>query len=162
MELLEQLLRLYDMYWKQGKIPEEWKITKVISIFKKGDRTNPENYRGISLLCSGYKIYAKIISRILSNITEAVLLEEQLNFRKRQSCINNIFTVKQIVEKRIEHNFETHLLFGDYYKAFDKVPRLMLWRAVSYTHLDVYKRQTQSLSDDFNNSPFTFSSYCGT
>jgi hypothetical protein len=40
-----------------GDIPEEWGTAIVISIHKKGDRNNPHNCRGISLLNTGYKIY---------------------------------------------------------------------------------------------------------
>ena len=82
-ELHERLIRLYSMRWEQRKIPGEWKIAKVTSIFKKRDKTNPGNYRGFYLLCSAHKIYANIISRRLSNITEAILHEEQSGFRKR-------------------------------------------------------------------------------
>jgi len=40
-----------------GDIPEEWRTTVVIPIHKKRDRNNPDNYRGISLLNTAYKIY---------------------------------------------------------------------------------------------------------
>jgi len=53
-------------------------------IHKKGDRNNPDNYRGISLLNTGYKIYSKIIAKRLTEIAE-VLLEEQNRFRNRRS-----------------------------------------------------------------------------
>jgi hypothetical protein len=45
----------------EGTIPESWQKAIVISIHKKGDINNQENYRGISLLNSGYKIYASVI-----------------------------------------------------------------------------------------------------
>jgi hypothetical protein len=51
---------------------------------KKGDRNNPDNYRGISLLNSGYKIYSKIIAKRLTAIAEVLLLEEQNGFLERQ------------------------------------------------------------------------------
>ena len=48
--------------------------------------------------------------------------------RDEAACIDNIFTIKQIIEKRREQHLETHLLFVDYSKAFGKVPRSILWR----------------------------------
>jgi hypothetical protein len=39
--------------WIYGDIPEEWRTTIVIKIGKKGDRNNPDNYRGVSLLNTG-------------------------------------------------------------------------------------------------------------
>ena len=53
--------------------------------------------------------------------------EGQSGFRKGRSCIDNIFTVRQIIEKRREQSLKTHLLFVDYCKAFNKVPSSMLW-----------------------------------
>ena len=91
------------------------------------DKTKPENYRGINLLCAAYKIYAKIINNRLSKIAETLISEEQTGFRKGRSCIDNVFTLKQIMEKRKEFNLETHILFVDYKKAFDKVSRPKLW-----------------------------------
>jgi hypothetical protein len=44
-----------------GKNPEDWEKAIVIAIHKKGYRKNCENYRGISLLNSGYNIYANVI-----------------------------------------------------------------------------------------------------
>jgi hypothetical protein len=41
--------------------------TTIIPIHKKGDRNNPDNYRGIRFLNTGYKIYSKIVSAINSN-----------------------------------------------------------------------------------------------
>lgn len=56
-----RLLTLYNMCWKSHKIPSAWAMSKVVSIYKKNDRTQPENYRGISLLNNAYKIYADIL-----------------------------------------------------------------------------------------------------
>lgn len=125
--LHKKLLQLLNKCWKNKIIPEDWNVASVISIYKKGDRTNPENYRGISLLNTAYKIYARVLGNRLKTIADAIMLEEQSGFRKGRSCTDNIFSVKQLIEKRREHNLETHLLFVDYTKAFDRVRRNMLW-----------------------------------
>ena len=54
-------LNFLNVCWIYGDIPEEWRTAIVIPIHRKGDRNNPDNYRGISLLNTGYKIYSKII-----------------------------------------------------------------------------------------------------
>ena len=71
------------------------------------------NYRGITNLNSGYKIYGKIITQRFKTISEAILLEEQNGFRIGRSCIDNVFTTKQTIEKRREFNLETHIDFLD-------------------------------------------------
>jgi len=52
---------------------------------------------------------------------ETVLLEEKNGFRIGRLCIDNVFIIKQIVEKRREFNLETHMAFLDLEIAFDRV-----------------------------------------
>ena len=54
---LYKFLNFLDIYWIYGDVPKEWRTAVVIPIHKKGDRNNPDNYRGIGLLNTGYKIY---------------------------------------------------------------------------------------------------------
>jgi hypothetical protein len=65
-----------NICWRLGHLPDEWNKAIVIPIFKTGNRKDCSNYRGISLLNSGYKIYAKIIIHRLNIIAE-ILLHEQ-------------------------------------------------------------------------------------
>jgi sorting nexin-29 len=67
-------------------------------------RDDCSNYKGISLLNSGYKIYGKIITQRLKTTSEAILLEEQNGFRRGRSCIDNVLTLKQTLEKSREFN----------------------------------------------------------
>jgi len=52
---------------------------------QKGDRSNPDNYRGTCLLNTGYTIYSKITAKRFTAIAEVLLLEEQNGFRKGRS-----------------------------------------------------------------------------
>jgi sorting nexin-29 len=88
-----------------------WLEASVISIYKKGDRSNCENYRGISLINVGYKICAKIINKRLQTISDTLLLEEQNGFQPVRSCTDNAFTIKQIIEKRREQNLEKYSFY---------------------------------------------------
>ena len=98
-----------------------------IPIYKKGDRNNPDNYRGIPLLNTRYKIYSKIIVKRLTVIAEVILLEEQGGFRKGRSFMDCIFSASQIIEKHREFNIPTYIAFID----FKKKP-LTLWTETNY------------------------------
>jgi sorting nexin-29 len=87
---------------REKSIPEEWGQARVKCLFKTGERNNCSNYRGISLLNSGYKIYAKIITQRFKTISETTLLEKQNGFRKGRSCTDNVFDIKQTIQKRRE------------------------------------------------------------
>jgi hypothetical protein len=77
-----------------GDIPEEWKNSIVISMYKKGDKQKVENYRGISLLNAHYKICSKVLNEKLKAQAEQFLLECQNGCRKGRSCIHPLFSMK--------------------------------------------------------------------
>jgi len=53
---------LLRMIWRKGKIPRDWRKSIIaVPLYKRGEREEVGNYRGISLLCSAYKIYAEIL-----------------------------------------------------------------------------------------------------
>jgi sorting nexin-29 len=115
-----------------------WHEAHVISLFKEGKQNLCCNYRGISHLNTGYKIYTKILNTHLQTITEVILLENLSGFRKGRSCIDNIFALNQITEKRREFNLEMHIAFIDLEKAFDRINRRKqkLWLFKENTQFD--------------------------
>lgn len=48
--MLDSYVRLYSQCWKTKTTPNNWKRVKIILLFKEGDKNNPQNYRGITLL----------------------------------------------------------------------------------------------------------------
>ena len=90
-----------------------------VEIFKKGDKTDPANYRGITLLSTSLKLLTKIIAKEITSITPTN--EEQQGFRKNRSTTNALFIFRQLVEKSIEYSNPVHLYFVDLTRAFDRV-----------------------------------------
>ena len=124
----KRLLKFMNLIMRKEQIPEEYRNAIVIPIFKKGDMLKAENYRGISLLNTCYKILVKIWAKRISEAIETKLLESQNGFRRGRSCTDASYTVKLLMEKRIEHNEETHLCFIDLEKAYDNVDRHKLFK----------------------------------
>ena len=122
-ELKILLLELFNNIIDKNQMPQQWETGMVINIHKKGTKSKCENYRGISLLPTAYKLFANIIKRRLNEYLEDEMVEGQCSFRKGYSCTDAIFTVQQIMEKRKEHNLPLFLLFIDYEKAYDNVNR---------------------------------------
>ena len=58
------------------------------------------------------------------------MLEEQGAFRRKRSCIDQIFTVRQLGEKVIEKNKTMRMVCVDLEKAFDRVDRELLWQVL--------------------------------
>ena len=117
----------YACVWESEVTPEEWEIGLLKVLPKKGDLRLPGNYRGIMLLETAYKIVAIIIHDRLRPIAESLDHEAQCGFRPGRGCTDSIFTVKMAMKKRREHGQESWILFLDLVKAFDRVPRELLW-----------------------------------
>lgn len=67
----EKLVELLRQIWKEGYIPKDWRISIIVPLYKREDSNIASNYRGISLLCSAYKIYAEILRNRLNEESES-------------------------------------------------------------------------------------------
>ena len=117
------LTRVCQVAWKLGKTPRDWQTGVIIPIFKKGDRKQCTNYRGISFLSLPGKVYAKCLERKCREIVESKLEDGQCGFRPGRSTTDQIFTLKQIFEKSWEYGKDLFAFFVDLEKALDRVPR---------------------------------------
>jgi hypothetical protein len=72
-EIKVRFLHIINIFRNMHKIPDDWTRGVICLIFKKGNRRDFNNYRGISLLNVAYKVYAKIITRRLNIINEYIL-----------------------------------------------------------------------------------------
>ena len=112
-------------------IPNEWTKGIVKPIPKAGskDPREPLNYRGISLLCVPYKIYADILNHRLSKWLETndILADEQNGFRRKRSCQEHIYTLYTSINNRKLSRQSTYSCFVDLSKAYDSIQRDCLW-----------------------------------
>ncbi|KAH1002170.1 hypothetical protein HUJ04_008283 [Dendroctonus ponderosae] len=80
--IIEEYTKLSNIIFKNRKIPVEWKKSISVPIFKKGDKTDPANYRDITLVSTSLKLPNKIIAEKLTSITP--IHEEQQGFWKKR------------------------------------------------------------------------------
>ena len=115
-------------FWTSEVPPKQWMRGLLRILPKKGDLSLPGNYRGIMLLETAYKIVSILLLNRLRPISESLDHEQQCGFRPGRGCNDAVFTVKMAMKKRREHSKETWILFLDLVKAFDRVPRELLWQ----------------------------------
>ena len=111
----------------EQKVPSDWKRSLIVKIPKKGNLTICDNYRGISLLSVPSKIFCRIlIDRIKMGVDEK-LRQEQSGFRQGRGTLEQMFTLRNILEQCMEWQAPIYVNFVDFRKAFDSVIREKLW-----------------------------------
>ena len=123
---------LLNKIWETGTIPKDWKCGVLIKLPKKGDLSNCNNWRGITLLNVTSKILTRIILERLKKPLDEILRENQAGFRAKRSCSDHIVTLRNIIEQTLEFNNNLHLVFVDFEKAFDSLNRRALWKILEY------------------------------
>ena len=128
--LFSRLHHIITNAWEVGSVPKAWKDASIVTIYKKGDRTDCGNYRGISLLTvAGKIIFARILlNRLHIHITPEVVPETQCGFRGNRSTVDMIFCLPQLQVKGILQNRPLYMVFVIFSKAFDTVGRTGLWQ----------------------------------
>ena len=102
--LTVELTTVLNDIWKGGEVPKEWRTGTIKPIFKKRDKKEVGNYRGITLMDTGYKIYAEIIrKRLVAELEEKKVLSDiQMGYREGKGTAETIYVVKEVIRKGIE------------------------------------------------------------
>ena len=94
-----------------------------IQSHNKGERSDCNNYRGISVLSSVGKVFARVILLRLQKLAERIYPESQCGFRAERSTICMVFSLRQLKEKCREQQMPLYIAFIDLTTAFDLVSR---------------------------------------
>lgn len=127
LEMEKWVTQLIRKSWTENRIPEEWEENIIIPLYKKGNKSNCENYRAICLTSTLYKMYTKIIEGRLRGEMEGKMEKEQAAYMKGKQTQDHISIVRKIIERAKEQGKELCIAFVDLKAAFDTVPRDKLW-----------------------------------
>jgi hypothetical protein len=125
--LYSEIHRLICFVWNKEELPQQWKESIIVPIYKKGDKTDCNNYRGMSLLSTAYKILSNILLARLTPYVNEIIWDHQCGFRCNRSTTDQIFYIRQILDKKWEYNGTVHQLFIDFKKAYDSIKREVLY-----------------------------------
>ena len=126
-DMVTVLTRICNKIWKTGIWPKSWTQSLVITLPKKGNLKQCNNYRTISLISHPSKILLRIILNRLKPQAEMIIAEEQAGFREKRSTMEQIFNLRVLAEKCLDHQKELYHVFIDFKKAFDRVWHDALW-----------------------------------
>ncbi|XP_017879159.1 trichohyalin-like, partial [Ceratina calcarata] len=129
----DRIKKVIKRVWKGEGFPKEWRRGVIVPLHKKGDYQKVENYRGITLLNTAYKIYAAVLNeRIKKNLEDEQSLDDtQAGFRRHRGVVDNVYILQHVVEKELKRKGgKIFAFFIDLKSAFDKVDRRKVWLAM--------------------------------
>jgi len=125
-EIAKPITTIYNKTIQEGIIPKEWKRANVVPIYKKGKKTEPSNYRPISLLPIISKILERcIFNKIIKHISPKISLLQH-GFMKGRSTVTQLMTVLTNISNILDKKTQTDVIYFDLSKAFDSVPHNLL------------------------------------
>ena len=112
-ELAKALCTTLRDVFETGIIPESWKNSVIVPVYKKGDVNDTNNYRGISIIKTAYKILCKLLTSRISGVNDdfELIIKEQVGFVRRDEALGQVTTLIEILERRKQINKDTLVIF---------------------------------------------------
>ena len=120
---------IFEKSLDTGIVPSQWKTANITPIFKNsGSKSDSSKYRPVSLTCVGGKIMESLLKdMIVEHLqTNNLINPSQHGFMPHKSCTTNLLEFLEIVTKLFDEGKSVDLMYLDFSKAFDKVPRKRL------------------------------------
>ena len=112
-----------------GVVPTDWEESFILNLFKgKGEALDRGNYRGLKLTDQVMKLVERVLDPLIRKMVGIDGM--QFGFVPGRGTTDAIFIVRQLQEKYIAANKQLYFAFVDLEKAFDRVPRKVLWWAM--------------------------------
>ena len=127
-EITPVLTKIFTQSISTGTLPSAWTKANVAAIYKKGSRTDPANYRPVSLTSVCCKIIEHVIfSHVMRHLDHhKALSDAQHGFRARRSCETQLLTTIHKIWQANENIHQVDAIILDFAKAFDTVPHRRL------------------------------------
>ena len=121
MQLAFPLHLLFNLSFKTGSLPADWKLAHIVPIHKKGDKNDIKNYRPISLTSIISKLFEKCLRDELLLECQHILHDTQHGFLPLKSCTTQLVTFSHDISVGLNSNNLIDVIYLDFAKAFDTV-----------------------------------------
>ena len=123
---------LFNICFRTGSLPDEWKIANVVPVHKKEDKTCIENYRPISLTCIVSKIFEKCTCDEIYSHCKDRIHETQHGFVSNKSCSTPLLPFSHDISLGLNSCELIVVVYFDFAKAFDSVNHNIILNKLKY------------------------------
>ena len=129
--LLTPLVMTFNQILEKS-VPPSWCIGLIHPIFKAGEKDDPGNCRGITVVVILSKLYAMVLEARATAWAEQSKsrAKGQAGFRKDFCTTDQLFIVRILLQQAAHEKRGLYCCFVDFTKAFDLVPRDILWNVL--------------------------------
>ena len=154
--MITVLTAICNKIWRTGEWPKPWTQSLIITLPKKGNLKDCKNYRTISLISHASKVMLKVLLNRLTPQAEKIISEEQAGFRAGRSTTEQIFNLRILCERYLQHQQDLYHVFIDFKKAFDRVWHAALWATLKHYNVNTNLiRAMQSLYENATSAVFS-------
>ena len=121
-EWIFSLVLIFNVIFSSAVTPLCWTLSKLIVLFKKGLPSLCENYRGITIVDSLFKVFERIL---LNRLT--LWYTRTGRGQKGKGCVDHILTLRLICDHAKKIRKKLFIMYIDFEKAYDNIPRSKLF-----------------------------------
>ena len=127
-EICQPVTWLFGLSMKSGKLPDAWKTARISPIFKKGEASDPCNYRPIALTCVLCRVMERIIRSTMLNFIghHNLISSDQFGFIPRRSTTIQLLAALDDWTSSLDCGVPVDAIFIDFSKAFESVSHTKL------------------------------------
>ena len=110
---------LFKLSLHSDSIPSHWSLANITPLHKNGSRSDPSNYRPISLTSVTCKLMEKLVKQALFNhlFSHNLLSSKQHGFLNNKACVTNLLECSDFLTKNYADKLSTELALLDFLKA---------------------------------------------
>ena len=133
-EIAPYLKFIFDRSLELQEVPHDWRTANITALYKKGDKSQPVNYRPVSLTSVPCKVMEHILFKHIMEHLEAnnILADFQHGFREKRSCETQLIITVEEISRYLDNRQQVDLLILDFSKAFDTVPHHRLLQKLDH------------------------------
>lgn len=117
---------LFNLCLDTSGIPDLWRVSKSVPVFKSGRKDIIVNYRQITLSCNFCKAFEQLLHKYLSNYAKHLISSSQHGFVLGRSVSTNLLCVTQFVAEALDDRSQVDVIYLDLTKAFDRIDHCLL------------------------------------